>query len=194
MSRTLRDAASDYREAARGGLLVAIRRRLLASLLTIEGQAKDNATTRPRVRSGILRRSIVGNIEQTGSTTAIVITAGGDGKAESYASLQEYGGVVRATRSRYLAIPVGPAKTGAGVSRYQSPREVAGLVWRPGREGGMLGKETGKGKRAKFVPWFLLRRQVTVPETAFVRRAIEAGRAGAGEAVALGLREAINAE
>ena len=58
----------------------------------------------------------------------------------------------------------------------------------------MLGKVAGKGKRAKFTAWYLLRRQVTVPETAFVRRAIETGRSEATEAAGKALRESVHAE
>lgn len=84
-----------------------------------------------------------------------------------YALLHEYGsaglpgGVVRPKRSRYLAIPVGPALTPAGVARYQSPRQVQGLFVARGRRSGKL--FMGRVEQGEVKAYFLLRDSVRVP-------------------------------
>lgn len=193
MSRDLAKATTEYSAAARElGDVVRVRLQRLAP--RAEAEAKGNATSRPKVRSGALRRSIHGRADVDLLGASLTLTAGEDGTSTGrYASLQEYGGVVRAIRSRYLAIPVGPARTAAGASRYTSPRDVAGLSWHPGREGGMLGKVTGKGKSARFEPWFLLRREVRVPETRFIGRALEWARQQAPQALSGVLQDGVGA-
>ena len=79
-----------------------------------------------------------------------------------YAGIHETGGVIRAG-AKLLAIPVGPALTPAGVPKYPGPRAVQGLVFRPAKGGGLLGKVTGKGDREKFVVWYVLKKEVRIP-------------------------------
>lgn len=68
-----------------------------------------------------------------------------------YATLQQYGGVVRAKRGKYLAIPQAAVKTPAGVPRYASPRNYPGKTFvmrdRLGRLWIVESKRKG-GKRA----------------------------------------------
>lgn len=176
MSRDLAAAATDYR-AARQGVAEALQRRLLGLALDAEGQAKRNATERPRVRSGALRRSITGRAEIGLDAATLTLTAGEDGTSTGrYASLQEYGGVVRAIRSQYLAIPVGPAKTAAGVARYASPRDVPGLFFRPTAAGGLLLRGRKRGPPELL---YVLRRQVTIPAARYIGRALDWARAEA---------------
>lgn len=154
-----------------------------------EAMAKQYATTAPRVRSGILRRSIAGRAAQDGETVTLTLSAGGQNSpAERYASLQEEGGTVRATRSRYLAIPVGAARTAAGVARYKSPRDVPGLFFLPRAGGGLLLRGRKNGPPEVL---FVLRRQVTIPATRYIGRTwddlVPAARVVAGEALAKAL-------
>ena len=46
-----------------------------------------------------------------------------------YGRIQEEGGRITPKNGRYLAIPVGPALTSSGVSRYRSPRDVPNLTF-----------------------------------------------------------------
>lgn len=79
-----------------------------------------------------------------------------------YARLQERGGTVTA-KGRYLTIPVGPAKTAAGVTRGSARAWPASETFVGRTPGGhlavMLRDKTGTGA----TPIFLLRRQVTIP-------------------------------
>ena len=188
MTRNLHRAAREY-ETAAGSLAAAVKARLLGVVLWGEALAKVNATTRPRVRAGILRRSIRGMVEVENSTTVLSLSAGKDGTvAERYAALQEYGGTVTPKRGRYLAIPFGAALTGAGVPRYRSPRDVPDLHMVRGKGGNpVLGRTIGTGKGARFEGLFALVRRSQVPETRFIGRAMDAirdeARAEAGKAV-----------
>lgn len=89
-----------------------------------------------------------------------------------YAALQEYGsaglpgGVIKAKKSGgYLAIPVGPALTPAGVPRYQTPRQLSDmtppLFTAKGKKSGKL--FMGRVEQGQVRAYFLLRREVRVP-------------------------------
>lgn len=181
MSGRLAGVALGLERAADGGLVTALRRELRGLALEAEGQAKENATTRPRVRGGALRRSIVGTLEGEGLTLRIVLTAGGAGPAEPYAALQEYGGEVRPRNGRFLAIPVGPALTASGVARFRSARDVPGLRFIAIRGGAMgLLVKTTEGRRSRSTVYFVLVRRVKVPATEFIGRAITTAQENAG--------------
>lgn len=126
------------------------------------------------VRSGRLRNSVVTAQETVGSTERLYLKAGGGQADVRYAALQEYGGVVRPVNAKFLAIPLSPARTRAGVSRYKSPRDVAGLFFFRAKSGkAYLGMRTGKGKRAKVKAWFALVPSVTIREKRYMRDAMD---------------------
>ena len=155
----------------------AVRRTLALLAARGEAVAKANATTVLHVRSGRLRASIGSEVEATPTGHDLIYRAGaqtGRGSV-SYARLQELGGTVRPVSARYLAIPVGPAKTPAGVSRWASPRD-AGFPLRfvPTRSGGLLVRDTGKGKARRSVVYYVLRASVTIPARPYLRPAAEA--------------------
>lgn len=188
MTRTLRQAAEDYERAAGGGLLEAMRRTLIGVALMGEAQARENATSSPKVRSGHLRRSI--SSETTLEASRVVLTLrAGEGATERYASAQEYGATVRPRRGKFLAIPVGRALTGAGVPRYPSPRAVPGLRFVPIRGGsmGLLVKDVGK-RNARSDTYFILLRSVRVPATRYIGRALDSIRPVAADRLADSLR------
>jgi hypothetical protein len=117
-----------------------------------------------RMRSGSLARSFNYNVlDQAGKLTLVVWST------SKYARLQEFGtkglpgGVLRPKNARALAIPVGPALTPSGVSKFTSPRQVAGLqVFKPRFKLPFLGM-VGRGKKAmRVTPWFLLRKSVKI--------------------------------
>jgi hypothetical protein len=124
-----------------------------------EQAGKDNATHFLARRTGRLAGSIRGVVRDDLSAS---VSAGLHGSPVAYARVQERGGTIRPRRGRYLAVPAGPARTAAGVSRYASPRDVPGLRFVPWRGSGMLVKETGKGKNKSIEPWFFLVRSVTL--------------------------------
>lgn len=194
MTRGLGQVAQEYDRAAAGGLRRAVARQLLRPVLQAEASAKENATTSPRVRSGILRRSIAGTVTEDGGAIVATLTAGGDGTvAQRYAAAQEYGATIR-PQGRFLAIPLGPMKTGAGVSRVASPRDVPGLIFRPTAKGGVLLRPRGRGKTARLEPVFALVRQVSVPATRFIGRALDELRDEGAQAVRRALGEVGHAD
>lgn len=75
-----------------------------------------------------------------------------------YARIHEEGGLIRPTRSRYLAIPLDAVKTPSGVPRG-SPRDFPNTFIR--RKGGSLLIMQTQGERA--VPLFALVSSVTIP-------------------------------
>ncbi len=77
-----------------------------------------------------------------------------------YARIQELGGTVRPVRKKWLTIPVGPALTPAGVARGPA-RSFPGLVFRLVNPSlALLVGKAGKGKNAKEVVYFVLRKSV----------------------------------
>ena len=134
-----------------------LRRTLVVSALDAEAEAKQNATTRLNVRTGRLRASIQGTVEQDGGGSfSIVLRAGTpDGGRVPYARIHEEGGTIRPKRGRFLKIPVGPALTGAGGSRLP-PGGSGGIRFVPTPRGGVLVGRDGQG-------WFVLKQQVTIP-------------------------------
>lgn len=68
--------------------------------------------------------------------------------------------VIRPKNGKFLTIPTEHAKTAAGAARQSSARNVPGLFFLPSRKGGgVLVKRVGRGK---LVPYFILKKSVTV--------------------------------
>lgn len=74
--------------------------------------------------------------------------------------------VIRPKKAKYLAIPVGPALTNAGVARYSGPRDsacpdlrVAGSVANDNLV--LLGKKKGNKKKEHI--FFVLKKKVVIP-------------------------------
>jgi hypothetical protein len=147
-----------------------------ARTLAMEGQrhAVFGVTNAPgglRRRSGALARSIRGEARMGSEGPEAVIHTGGHAGHGSvpYARIHEEGDTIRPKRGKYLSIPIHPSlKTGAGVSRVPGPRQVPDLVFVRSLRGQPLlaNKFTGE-------PWFLLRRQVTIPERPYMAPALE---------------------
>lgn len=149
-------------------LVSTIRKRLYEAALTAEAEGKRNATTILHARTGRLRASIAGRVQEgPGDALDIVLRAGATTGADlPYAAIHEYGGVIRPVRRKWLAIPLPIAKTAAGVSRYQTPRDVPGLRFMLSKRGNaLLVDKTG-------VPWYVLRKSVTIPKRPYLLPAL----------------------
>jgi len=124
--------------AAGGALRHELGRRLGDVQRAMEAGAKDNARTRMKPRSTLLRRSIAGFVRAEGAPRAgigplragadieVGVAAGGvtlAGAEVVYAGIQERGGTVRPVRRRWLAIPTASVKQPNGTARYQTPRD-----------------------------------------------------------------------
>lgn len=199
MPETLTPEEWERRCSEAGPRLARVLQRKAAALaLRMQSRAVDNATTRPRSRTGSLRRSIAGRVVQTGRTVAsvdsagqaslfgrtvqgsplsVVLSAGGrtGGADVVYARAQDEGiEALRPKRRKWLALPTRDVKTAAGVARYASPRDYpAPLRFRLIRGG------VGKTALAALVErvagedvvrWWL-RKEVEIPATGFARRA-----------------------
>lgn len=167
-----------------GGMRQVVLRVAAATAVDAERQARDLAGTRMRVRTGLLRRSIGARVAPVTDGAEVRLRAGGHtggsaAKAVKYAAIQEEGGWVKG--NPYLAIPVGPARTPAGVPRYASPRDVPGLVLVQSLKGNLLlvlpedrrnaAGRLVKGGRAGTV-YYVLRRRVYIRGKHYLRDAV----------------------
>jgi hypothetical protein len=117
--------AAKLRTVGQVGVARAVGRALVATALIGEGEAKARAP----VLSGHLRRSIAGKVRQGPEGPEAVISAGGrvEGAADVvYAGVMERGATITPKRGKFLRIPLGPAKTQAGLDRYPTPLRVSG--------------------------------------------------------------------
>lgn len=104
-------------------------------------------------RSGQLARSFGSRVIETAGLIKLVVFT--DSK---YALIQEKGGTIVPKRSKYLAIPVGPAVSGK-VAKFTSPRQVAGLQFMQNKAGN---KFMGQVQGGKVVIFFVLKKSVTI--------------------------------
>lgn len=179
---TLDELRQKWLEAATGRLAREVLATASRAVAVAEGESRDLARTRLRRRTGNLSRSITGTVEGWPSVT-MGLRAGGGAEDVRYAALQEYGGTVRPKGHPFLAIPVGPALTPAGVPRYPGgPRTVPvplAVAQTRNRDFVLVeahGRRTKGGRLSSVqgVVWYILRRQVTVPAHRFVRDPFDA--------------------
>lgn len=115
-------------------------------------------------------------IRQSGSGAEFRVTLASPTK---YARIHQFGGVIRPTTAKNLAIPVkGSASQGA---LAQGPRNTPGLKFFVGPKGPYLGKKAGS-------PMFLLRKSVTIPKRLKI---FEAFRASGGKIIRAALNDNI---
>jgi len=173
-------------------LAAVLQRRATVLALKMQSRAVENATTRPRSRSGSLRRSIAGRVVQTGRTVSAVdesgqvqlfgrtvqgsplsaiLSAGGrtGGRNLIYARIQDQGGTIRPVRRKWLAIPTPEVKTAAGGAGYASPRDYPEPLRFQYLFFGLAALVERVGDE-DVVRWWL-RKKTKVPATGFARRA-----------------------
>jgi phage gpG-like protein len=119
----------------------------------------------PGIRDGALRRSI-----QYGRPA--------EGKVQIftnwlYAAIQEYGGVIRAKRKKYLTIPVSFAAE--RMRKNTADLRTQNLTFRPGKHRGVatLWQTVGKGKNSRSELMFVLKPTVRLPARPFMRPAAQ---------------------
>lgn len=143
-------------------------------------------------RSGRLAKAwtVRGGAEVNVTETAVG-AAGSIGTNNPYARIQEEGGTVKPVSAQMLAIPLGPAKTAAGVSRFSSPRQVPGLFMIKSRAGNLLlVKAAGRGA---LEAWYVLKTQVRIPASRYLTKAAEATQPKATPIMDAAIGEAIAA-
>lgn len=177
-ARELTRWAARLHKAAGGELRRVLQRELVGVALEAEGRAKDNATTGPMARTGALRRSIAGTVAATPEGLRLVLSAGGrtGGSDLRYAALQEYGGVIRPVNKKWLTIPVGAAKTRAGVTRGGA-RMFPDLRFQPSKNApnqkAYLVRDVGRGKTARSEILFVLVKRSQIRPKRYLARAWE---------------------
>lgn len=125
-------------------------------------------------RSGKLADSLGSEVLSDVRATHLVQFVGG-GLAAKYAKVHEgppyFSGAITPKIAKHLAIPLGPEKTAAGVTRKRSPRDDPALFMIRSKAGNLLlVKRVGKGKNSRIQPHWLLKKSVTVPpRLGFVR-------------------------
>jgi len=183
-ARTLRGLTDDLAKLGNGGMRKIIKKVLVAGALSAEARAKKNVTGSIggiSARTGRLRASIAAGVREKPGSADLFLRAGGNSKGGAqvrYARIHEYGGTVTPKKGKFLTIPVGPALTAAGVSRYATARDVPDLVFAQTLRGQfVLGKNKGKrgGTKGKegFEVWYLLRTSVTIPKRPYLLPALE---------------------
>lgn len=125
-------------------------------------------------RSGSLAKSWqVGEAELTVRERGAAVE-GTLGSSHPASRIQQTGGDVTPKRARYLAVPLAPAKTAAGVSRFPSPRDVPGLFFVQSRAGNkLLARARGKG----IEPWYVLLKRTRIPPSEYLTNALDKVRA-----------------
>jgi hypothetical protein len=157
-----------------GGFRAAVQRTMVEVALRGEGYAKGNAATVLNVRTGHLRRSIAGTVRDTPEGPEAVISAGGrvnGGASVRYAGTHEYGATVTPKRSRYLRIPLPPARTAAGVDRFGGPLRQSGaglFTVIKAKSGKLFLKHKPSGTL-----WYMLVEQVSIRARPFLRPAAD---------------------
>lgn len=178
--------AERLRELGEERLLAVVRTEAAGTALRGEAASKKLASARLAVRTGRLRNSIAGLVEDEPDAFLVKLRA-----TVPYSKVQEEGsgylpgGVVRPKNGRFLAIPADT--TAAGVSRYASPRDVPDLKFVPtrGGAGGMLVRDipgrgkSGRGARTEIVYWLV--RSVTIKGKFFLRDGLDEGGKGLTE-------------
>lgn len=130
-------------------------------------RARTSGPTTPEslsVRTGQLRRSIRSRTtSQRGTSVTLEMSIGANAP---YARIHEFGGVITPKRTKNLAIPVGPAKTRAGVARFGGgPASIlTGLKFIVNRKTGKkLLVQAGRSKKQKMIVMYVLVPSVTIP-------------------------------
>jgi hypothetical protein len=142
------------------------------------------------MRTTQLNDAIVGTVGSGASSEDPILSQGGkdvdvdDSFRMMYADILEDGGTITPTNSKFLAIPIGEALTGAGVARF-SPAELqqgaggfqSSVLIFPYIFGVSVGAKSGKLNR--LTPLFKLVSSVYIPPKHYLSNTVEATESGA---------------
>lgn len=135
MSDTIATYTARLERLSGGGMRAIVMAVARDTAADAERFGRELAGDRMRVRTGNLRRSVGAKVEAVSDGAEVRLRAGGGDRDVKYGRIQEEGGRITPKNGRYLAIPVGPALTSSGVSRYRSPRDVPNLVFLRSKSG-----------------------------------------------------------
>jgi phage gpG-like protein len=132
-----------------------LRRAAMMGGLVIRDAARDNLEDQGLIRTGTLSRSLYAEISEQATTQAVVSV----GTNLEHAAIHEFGGTIKAKKSRYLAIPVG--------ERTGSPLKYSDLKVR----------KTGGGTLVLVDPngrlQYVLKASVEIPARPYLRPALD---------------------
>jgi len=130
----------------------------------LTGYASGTGPATLGVRSGRLRSSVRREIKAVGPWLSGRVFIEGKSRTNPvYAGVHEFGATIRPTRGRYLAIPLGAARSGAAGGVSKGPRDFAGGFFFRSRAGNLLfGVRTG-GRVGRLIPLFVLKESVRIP-------------------------------
>jgi hypothetical protein len=126
------------------------------------------------VRTGQGRRSIFYRLEASDVSQGVELVIGADLSVAKYMRAQALGATITPKRGRFLAIPIGAAKTAKGVARFSAHM----LMQNPGAagyDGSFIRKSIIFGvKNRGIVPLFVLKPSVTLPSRDYMQASKEA--------------------
>lgn len=142
---------------------------MINAAASVETKLKENISGPIlKVRTGYLRHSMSAKIFDGVGIDGISALIGSGvryGERVKYADILEEGGIIRPKKAKYLAIPIGEAKTKSGVARGR-PRDFANTFIRKG----IIFQKYGKNS---IRPLFLLRKSVTIPAFRYMGQTAE---------------------
>lgn len=191
---TLDQFVKKLESAGTAGVREAMRRTARDARLDMEEAAKRFMRERMNRRTGNLIGSLTSFVTEEEGAVNVAVQAGGGAKTGApvkYGKIQEEGGMVRPVNGKYLRIPLGPAKTQAGVDRYATPLRLTApkefFFWENPRTGKKFLRKRSDGKI-----WYLLTEgPVTIPPHWFLRDARDQVQATAGGMFAEHMRDVL---
>lgn len=147
--------------------------------MAVKRQAVLNARANFNRGTGNLFRSIdVQPLKGRGIHKSVRVKAGGD--FVPYARMQEKGskpGGLKPKKGKYLAIPIGKAKTKRGVGRG-TPREFPNTFVKKSKKGNLIifQKKSFKKKKPEIEPLFVLKKSVKIPKRPYLSKALRQKR------------------
>jgi hypothetical protein len=173
-----------------GGFRAAVQRTMVEVAMRGESYSKANVRSQGLWQNGHLFRSVAGTVRDTPEGPEAVISAGGrlkDGASVRYAGTHEYGATIRPKRSRYLRIPLPPARTAAGVDRFGGPLRQSGaglFTVIKAKSGKLFLKHKPSGTL-----WYMLVERVTIRARPFLRPAADRAAADLPRVLARNITE-----
>ncbi len=126
--------------------------------------------TRLTPRSGRLIGSLRHEVTRSGNTVTATVSSGGPTTKGpvAYAGVHEFGATITPKKGKYLRLPLSSALTGRGVDRFAGlslrNNDDYAFAPRPGKDPLLIHRPSG-------VPWYVLKRSVTVPKRPTLRPA-----------------------
>ncbi len=183
---TFKDVAKGLDRVSRGAISIeqldiVVRRQLIRYMNEVATAMSDRHSTpwpggtkatRLSKRTGDLIASIRRSIRFSGKLTK----SGGErrafiGSPLIYASIQEFGGTIRAKRAQYLTIPLPAAMDHRGIMLLPKARDYPNTFIAKSRKGNLIIFQKKPGR--KLIPLFVLKKEVVIPPRLNLGKALQ---------------------